>query len=307
MEPETAGDPMGGKRWVRSSLRRLSAALREAGYQACPMTVRRLLKEKDYSLKANRKCFTGPAHPDRDRQFRYLGRVERCFLAAGYPVISVDAKKKELIGNFKNPGRAWCRGVEEVNVHDFRQDALGRAVPYGIYDLAHNLGYVYVGTSAETSAFAVDAIVSWWQLEDRPTFAHEDKLLILSDAGGSDGCRFRLWKKQTQEQLADRLGIEVMVCHYPTGASKWNPIEHRLFSHISLNWAGKPLRSFETMLGYIRHTTTQTGLQVKAFLLDREYATGNKVSDKEMAALNLIRRGVCPRWNYIIKPRPACP
>ena len=193
------------------------------------MTVRRLLKERDYSLKANRKRLTGPAHPDRDRQFRYLERVKQHFLAAGYPVISVDAKKKELVGNFKNPGRTWCRGAEEVNVHDFRQDAVGRAVPYGIYDLAHNLGYVYVGTSAETAAFAVDALAAWWQLEDRPIFPYEDKLLILSDVGGSDGCRFRLWKKQIQEQLADRLGIEVMVCHYPTGASKWNPIEQRLF------------------------------------------------------------------------------
>ena len=307
MEPETAGDPMGGKRWVRSSLRRLSAALCKGGYQVCPMTVRRLLKQGNYSLKANRKRFTGAAHPDRDRQFCYIERVKKVFLAAGHPVISVDAKKKELIGNFKNSGRSWCRQADEVNVHDFRQDALGRAVPYGIYDLRHNLGYIYVGTSADTSEFAVEAITSWWEQEDRPTFPNEDKLLILSDAGGSDGCRFRLWKKQIQEQLADRLGIEVMVCHYPTGASKWNPIEHRLFSYISSNWAGKPLRSFETMLGYIRNTTTRTGLKVKAFLLDREYQTGIKVSDKEMATLNLARRSVCPRWNYIIKPHSVSP
>ena len=298
---------MGGKRWVRSSLRRLSAALCKEGYQACPMTVRRLLRQGNYSLKANRKRFTGPAHPDRDRQFRYIDRVKKVFLAAGHPVISVDAKKKELIGNFKNSGRSWCRQADEVNVHDFRQDALGRAVPYGIYDLRHNLGYVYVGTSADTSEFAVDAIASWWEQEDRPTFPNEGKLLILSDAGGSDGCRFRLWKKQIQEQLADRLGIEVMICHYPTGASKWNPIEHRLFSYISSNWAGKPLRSFETMLGYIRNTTTRTGLKVKAFLLDREYRTGIRVSDKEMATLTLARRSVCPQWNYIIKPHSTSP
>ena len=212
-------------------------------------------------------------------------------------MISVDTKKMELIGNFKNPGQAWCRQAEIVNVHDFRHDAEGRAVPYGIYDLTHNEGYVVVGTSVDTSEFAVDAIGMWWQDADRPSFPDESKLLILSDAGGSDGCRFRLWKKQLQEQLADRLGIEVMVCHYPTGASKWNPIEHRLFSHISLNWAGKPLRSFETMLAYVRGTTTETGLRVRAFLLDREYQRGIKVSNQEMKDLNLQRRAICPNWS----------
>jgi hypothetical protein len=305
VEDETAGDPMSGTKWVRSSLRRLSKALGQDGYQVGRMTVRRLLKKQDYSLKANRKEHTGPPHPDRDRQFRYIQRVKRLFLAAGHPVISVDTKKKELIGNFKNPGRAWCRQAEEVNVHDFRHDAVGRAAPYGIYDLRHNEGYVVVGTSADTSEFAVDAICLWWEDEDRPTFPDESKLLILSDAGGSDGYRFRLWKKQLQEQLADRLGIEVMVCHYPTGASKWNPIEHRLFSYISLNWTGKPLRSFETMLSYIRGTATEAGLKVKAFLLDQAYKTGIKVSNMEMKALNLQRRTVCPNWNYVIKPRGA--
>jgi hypothetical protein len=302
VEGETGGDPMSAKKWVRSNLRSLSKSLDKLGFPVGYVTVGRLLKELEYSLKANRKRFTGSPHPDRDRQFRYIERVKKLFLAAGHPIISVDAKKKELIGNFKNPGRTWCREAEEVNVYDFRGDALGQAIPYGIYDLQHNLGYVVVGTSADTSVFAVDAIAWWWELEDRPTFPDETKLLILSDAGGSDGCRFRLWKKQIQEQLAHRFGIEVMVCHYPTGASKWNPVEHRLFSYISLNWAGQPLRSFETMLGYIQSTTTETGLKVKAFLLDREYEKGIKVSDEEMAALNLYRRKVCPNWNYIIKP-----
>jgi hypothetical protein len=269
------------------------------------MTIRRLLKKQDYSLKANRKEFTGPPHPDRDRQFRYIRRVRQVFQAAGHPVISIDTKKKELIGNFKNPGQVWCRYAEKVNVHDFRHDALGRAAPYGIYDLTHNEGFVVVGTSADTSEFAVDAICLWWKDEDRPSFPDESKLLILADAGGSNGYRLRLWKKQLQEQLADRLGIEVMVCHYPTGASKWNPIEHRLFSYISLNWAGKPLRSFETMLSYIRGTTTEAGLKVKAFLLDRVYEKGIKISDKEMETLNLQRRRVCPNWNYVIKPSEA--
>ena len=307
MEDETAGDPMSDKKWVRSSLRRLSADLDKLGFYVGYVTVGRLLKKLEFSLKGNRKASTGPPHPDRDRQFRYIRRVKNLFAAAGHPIISVDTKKKELIGNFKNSGSVWCREAEEVNVHDFPGDAIGRSVPYGIYDPIHNLGYVAVGTSADTSEFAVDAICWWWELEDRPHFPDETKLLILSDAGGSDGCRFRLWKRQLQEQLADRLGIEVMVCHYPTGASKWNPIEHRLFSYISLNWAGQPLRSFEVMLNYIRGTTTKAGLKVKACLLDREYEKKIKVSDQEMEALNLHRRRVCPRWNYVIKPRLALP
>jgi hypothetical protein len=302
VEGETAGDPMSDKKWVRSSLRHLSRTLAEEGYEIGRMTVRRLLKKMGYSLKANRKERSGPSHPDRDRQFRYIGRVRKLFRANGHPIISVDAKKKELIGDFKNAGQSWCQQAEEVRVHDFRQDAVGRAVPYGIYDIVHNEGYVYVGTSADTSEFAVDAICRWWEDEDRPSFRDESKLLILSDAGGSDGCRYRLWKKLLQERLADCLGIEVMVCHYPTGCSKWNPIEHRLFSHISMNWAGKPLRTFEIMLGYIRGTTTQAGLKVKAFLVDQVYEKGIKVSTTEMNALNLEKRRVCPRWNYSIRP-----
>jgi len=298
---------MSDQKWVRSSLRQLSTALVKKGYQIGRMTVRRLLQQAGYSLQANRKQDSGPAHPDRDRQFRYIERVKRLFCANGHPVISVDAKKKELIGNFANAGQTWCQQAAAVNVHDFPDDAVGRAVPYGIYDLQHNEGYVYVGTSADTSEFAVDAIGLWWADENRSTFPDESKLLILADAGGSDGCHFRLWKRQLQAQLADRLGIDVMVCHYPTGASKWNPIEHRLFSYISLNWAGQPLRSFDTMLGYIRGTTTVAGLKVKAFLVDRVYETGIKVSDQEMKTLNLQRRRVCPTWNYVIRPRGASP
>jgi hypothetical protein len=307
VEDETAGDPMSDKKWVRSSLRQLSKALSRLGFDIGYVTVGRLLKDLGFSLKSNRKQSTGPPHPDRDRQFRYIARVKKLFVATGHPVISVDSKKKELIGNFKNRGRTWCREAEEVNVYDFPGNAVGKAVPYGIYDITHNLGYVAVGTSADTSEFAMDAICWWWELEDRPSFPDETRLLILSDAGGSDGCRFRLWKRQLQEELADQLGIEVMVCHYPTGASKWNPIEHRLFSYISLNWAGKPLRSFEAMLNYIRGTTTKAGLKVKAVLLDREYEKGIKISDQEMDALNLHRRRVCPRWNYVLKPRLAPP
>ena len=306
VEEETAGDPMSTKKWLRRSLRKLSQSLEDKGFAASSMTVRRLLREMDYSLKANCKENTA-SHPERDRQFRYIARVKRLFLEAGHPVISVDMKKKELIGDFKNAGQVWCQEAERVKTHDFRSDAIGLAAPYGIYDLLNNLGYVYVGTSVDTAELALDAIVWWWESEDRPSFPDEYKLLILCDAGGSNGYRPRLWKQQVQEQLADRLGIEVMICHYPTGASKWNPIEHRLFSFISLNWAGKPLRTFETLLGFIRNTVTETGLRVKAIVSPKVYQKGIKVSDKEMATLNLTRHSVCPQWNYIIRPRSASP
>lgn len=224
-------------------------------------------------------------------------------MAAGFPVISVDTKKKELVGNFKNEGRIWRSQTELVNSHDFPKVAKGKAAPYGIYDIKHNLGYVYVGISSDTAEFAVDAIVNWWQYEGRPHFDNEQKLLFLADAGGSNGYRPRLFQVQLQKCLVDQFGIEVMVCHYPTGVSKWNPIEHRLFSYISLNWAGEPLRSFETILGYIQDTTTETGLKVEAFLVEQEYQCGIKVLNSEMATLNLVRRKICPNWNYVIKPR----
>jgi hypothetical protein len=303
LETQTAGDPMSRQKWIRCSLRHLSHALAEQGHAVSHMTVRRLLQEQDYTLQSNRKELASKQHPDRDRQFRYIQRVRNLFRAAGHPIISVDTKKKELIGNFKNQGRAWRQQAEAVNVHDFRQDARGRAVPYGIYDIQHNLGYVHVGTSADTPEFAVDALVHWWQLPHRPHFADESKLLILADGGGSNGYRPRLWKKALQESLADAFQMDVMVCHYPTGASKWNPIEHRLFSYISINWAAQPLHSFDLMLRFIRDTTTTTGLAVEAYLSEQEYLAGSQVSDAEMAALNLQRRTVCPAWNYIISHR----
>ncbi len=257
------------------------------------------------SLKANVNRLSGPPHPDREQQFKYIQAQRETFLATGLPVISIDSKKKELIGNFKNGGRTWRREADAVNVHDFRQDALGRAVPYGIYDLKHNRGYVSVGNSADTPQFAVDSLGRWWEEEGRGGFPEANKILILADAGGSNGYRSRRWKQQLQEQLANRLGLEVTVCHYPTGASKWNPVEHRLFGPVSINWAGKPLRTFAAMLSYIRGTTTATGLKVKAFLLDQPYLKGMKVSDQEMKALNLERHDRCPQWNYTIKPQRA--
>jgi hypothetical protein len=301
---EIAGDPMSRKQWVRQSLRRLVKRLRELNYPVSRSTLRRLLRKLKYRLMANRADLLGPTHPDRDKQFRYIRRLKRLFLQAGYPVISVDTKKKELIGNFKNSGRTWRREPDQVNAHDFKQDSLGRAVPYGIYDLAHNQGYVYVGNSADTPEFAAYAIAQWWADPDRPRFAYEDKLLILADAGGSNNCHYWSWKYQVQSQLADQFGLEVIICHYPTGSSKWNPIEHRLFGQISTNWAGQPLRTFQAILGFIRDTTTDTGLTVKAFFVDRVFEKGLKISVQDRQSLNLVRRRVCPNWNYILKPRP---
>lgn len=302
--PETAGDSSSDQKWVRSSLRQLSRCLVEAKHPASPPTVGRLLKEQGYSLKANVKTKSGKDHPDRNKQFEYIETQKQAFRASGLPIISVDTKKKELIGDFKNAGRAWCQEPEHVNVHDFPQDAVGRAVPYGIYDLIHTRGCVYVGTSADTPQFAVDAIAAWWEKEGSAAFPEADQLLILADAGGSNGYRPRVWKQQLQEQLSDLCRLAVTVCHYPTHCSKWNPIDHRLFSHISINWAGKPLRTLDIMLAYIRGTTTTTGLTVKAFLLEGVYETGQRVSDAEMKRLNLERHTVCPDWNYTFRPRP---
>jgi hypothetical protein len=303
VEPETAGEPTNQQKWIRSSLRQLSHRLAQAGHPASPPTVSRLLKKRDYSLKANLKKEAGEDHPDRDNQFEYIQTQKQAFQDAGFPRISVDTKKKELIGNFRNAGQTWCREAEVVNVHDFPQDALGRAVPYGIYQLDVNRGSVYVGASADTPQSAVDVIASWWQDEGEDAFPDTDQLLILADGGGSNSYRSRVWKHQLQEQLSDRFGLQVTVCHYPTGCSKWNPIEHRLFSHISLNWVGKPLRTFDTMLAYIRGTTTTTGLTVKASLVEGVYEKGQRVSDAEMKTLNLERHEICPNWNYTLRPR----
>lgn len=306
LEEATAGNPMNQQKWLRGSLRHLRQQLQAQGFEISLMTLRRLLLAQGYSLQANRKE-ASQSSLQRDRQFRYIQRVKQLFINAGHPVISVDAKKRELIGNFKNSGRLWRQKAERVNSHDFPSQATVTAIPYGIYDLVHNLGYVYVGISASTPEFAVDAIHRWWQRQDRPHFADESKLLILCDSGGNNGYRLRNWKMQLQLSLVDSRQIEVMVCHYPKGASKWNPIEHRLFSFISLNWAGIPLRTLNTMVRLIRGTTTESGLKVKAAVIRRKYLKKIKVSDEEMANLNLVRRRIHPHWNYIIKPRNSPP
>lgn len=302
VEPETAGDPMSRQKWVRSSLRELSRRLRAAGHAASAPTVGRLLKGQGYALHVNAKRVeASAAHPERAAQFASISAQREAFGKAGQPIISVDTKKKELVGNFRNAGRAWGRKAEAVNVHDFPQDALGRAVPYGIYDLRDNCGTVYVGRSADTPRFAVEAIARWWVSEGRLRYPEAQHLLVLADAGGSNNCRARRWKQQLQ-QLCDRFQLAVTVCHYPTGCSKWNPIEHRLFGPISTNWAGRPLRTWETLLGYIRGTNTTTGLAVRAELAEGVYQTGETVSDAEMADLNLEHHATCPIWNYTLRP-----
>jgi hypothetical protein len=303
VEDQTAGCPSGQGKWVRASLRQLSRILTERGHPCSHVTVGRLLRQHGYALRANVKRFSGPPHPDRDRQFRYIERLKRRSLRARRPVISVDAKKKELSGAFKKGGRVWCRQAEEVNAHDFRQDAWARAVPYGVYALNHNRGHVGVGLWADTAEFAVDTIARWWQTEGRIDFPEADQLLILADAGGSNGCRSRLWKQCLQERVADRFGLTVTVCHYPRGASKYNPVEHRLFSFISSNWAGRPLRSLAVLLGYIRGTRTAGGLCVTAWPNRKRYRTKVKVTDEQMEAMRLRRHKTCPSWNYTIKPK----
>jgi hypothetical protein len=302
--PETAGDPQSEQKGGRSSLRHLSARLRASGHPASPPTVGRLLRTRDYALPVNaKKREASAAHPQRNAPFEYIAAQRAAFSAAGWPIVSVDTKRKELIGDFRNAGRSWSREAEAVNVHDFPQDALGRAVPYGIYDLSRTRGLVCVGQSGDTPRFAVAAVARWWTEEGDAAYADADHLLILADSGGSNGWQPRRWKQQLQEQLSDQFGLTVTVCHYPTGCSKWNPIEHRLFGPISTNWAGRPLRTWETLLSYIRGTQTRTGLTVQAYLDAQQYPTGETVADAEMATLRLESHAVCPRWNYTLRPR----
>lgn len=291
------------RKFVRRSLRNLSKDLQHHGHRASHTTVGKLLREENYSPKANQKRYASSRHPDRDRQFRYIAKLKAAFLAAGLPVVSIDSKKKELIGNFKNSGQTWCREGEAVNTHDFKQDASAQATPCGLYIVNQNRGYVQIGLSANTPEFAVATVASWWGTDGRRDFPKAEQLLILADCGGSNGCRPRLWKARLQTELANRFGLKVTVCHYPTGASHYNPIEHRLFGPISNNWAGTPLRTLPLMLACIRGTHTETGLQVKASLNRKRYRTKIKVSDQEMRSLNLKHHKVCPNWNYTIKPR----
>ncbi len=290
-------------RWLNVRLRTLQARLAEKAHSVSLPVISRLLKKHDYRLRVNSKQREGSSPAERDVQFQYLTDRRQAFVQAGQPVLSIDTKKKELIGDFKNAGRAWRKEAEEVNLHDFPSQAQGRAVPYGLYDIVHNCGTLYVGQSADTAAFAVDNIAHWCQHEMPERFPAASALLIHADCGGSNGNRCKLFKQQLQEKVADSFGLEVTVCHYPTGCSKWNPIEHRLFSEISKSWAGCPLRSFEQMLAYLRDTDTQTGLSVQAHRVLQDYPKGVEVSEEQMAALDLTHHAVCPQWNYTLRPR----
>ncbi len=273
-------------------------------HRACPTTIGRLLRANGYGLRGHRKRLTGKAHADRDAQFRYIAEQRREFVGAHNPRISIDAKKRELVGTFKNPGRRWCRQATDVNAHDFPTDAAAHAIPYGVYDPELNRGHVCVGTSGNTADLAADAVRDWWRQKGRWQYPDAAALLIEADGGGSNGSRSRVFKKRLQE-FADETGLAVTVCHYPPGASKWNPIEHRLFSQISATWAGTVLATLAVLVGLIRRTTTATGLKVTARVMPKDYPTGRKVTAAEFKAIKLTRHDTCPQWNYTIHPRAA--
>ena len=293
---------MRAAKYARRSLRTLSGELAELGHAAGPDTVAALLRELGYRLRVNVKRFSGPYHPDRDTPFTFIEGLVVAFREEGLPILSVETKKMELVGNFASAGATWRLEADEVNAHDFLTDALYRAVPYGLYDVLANKGYVLVGTSSDTPAFAVDAIVRWWLRCGCKRYRGAEGLLILADSGGSNGCRPRLWKHRLQFLLADPYGLDVTVCHYPRGASKWNPVEHRLFSQLSRNWSGVPLRSPGLMLSLIRGTVTAPGLTVTAEWTEQKYQRGVAVTDAQMEDLNIEHHDLCPQWNYTIKP-----
>ena len=304
VEPATRGDPQSPMLWTSKSLRKLSEGLGRMGHTIGRTLVSKLLHQLDYSLQANRKTREGSNHIDRDAQFHYINDRVKEALASGNPAISVDTKKKELVGDFKNAGREWRPkgSPEEVRVHDFVIPELGRAVPYGIYDIAGNTGWVSVGIDHDTAAFATNAIRSWWQLMGRERYPEAKSLLITADGGGSNGSRVRLWKLELQK-LADELDIPISVCHLPPGTSKWNKIEHRLFSFITSNWRGKPLISHQVIVQLIGATTTKNGLKVRCQLDPMTYPAGIKVSDDELAAVNITRHEFHGEWNYTISPK----
>jgi transposase len=308
LESTTRGDPEAALRWTCKSVRQLTAELRRMDHEVSHQVVADLLHELGYSLQANRKTKEGASHPDRNAQFEHLNGKVKWSLGRHQPVISVDTKKKELVGDFKNGGRELRpKGQPEpVRVHDFVDPDLGRATPYGIYDVGRNSGWVSVGMDHDTAEFAVETIRRWWRSMGRPVYPEATRLLITADAGGSNGSRLRLWKIELQK-LADETGLRIAVCHFPPGTSKWNKIEHRLFSYISQNWRGKPLRSFQTIVNLIAATATTTGLKVHAELNTEAYPAGIKVSDEELAQVKIRRDKFHGDWNYEIQPRKLTP
>ena len=306
VEETTAGDPMSPLKWTSKSTRTLAEELTRGGHPVSSVTVGRCLVEMGYTLQGNVKTREGPQHPNRDAQFRYLNRQVKAFGRSGDPVISVDTKKKELVGAFKNGGRRWLpQGkADEVLVHDFPHLGEGKAIPYGAYDIARNRAVVSVGVTHDTAEFAVESIRRWWRLDGRKHYRGAQRLLICADSGGSNGNRPRGWKVHLQK-LSDEIGIAITVCHYPPGTSKWNKIEHRLFSFISLNWKGKPLINYETVVDLIGGTRTRAGLKVKAVLDINEYETGVELSAQDMDQLQLARHKTHPDWNYTLSPHIA--
>ena len=306
VDPVTRGDPESPLRWTCKSVRRLAEELQHEGHAVSYQTVAELLHALDYSLQANQKTLEGSQHADRDEQFEYINRKAQRYLKHGQPVISVDTKKKELVGDFKNAGREWeLKGQpEEVRVHDFeiREPDKGKVAPYGVYDLGRNVGWVSVGVDHDTAAFAVESIRRWWRWMGSHSYPQAKRLLITADSGGSNGARVRLWKWELQK-LASETGLEISVCHFPPGTSKWNKIEHRLFSFISQNWRGKPLISHEVIIDLIAATNTATGLAVKSKLDTNIYPAGLKVSDQQMAELQLRRDKFHGDWNYSLLPK----
>jgi hypothetical protein len=303
IEPETRGDPESPLRWICKSTRTLAAQLTGQKHPVSHEKVAQLLRDQNYSLQSNRKTEEGADHPDRDAQFRHINAQVKRALATGMPVISVDTKKKELLGNYDNSGKQWLPAKKplKVNGHDFPSPDVPRAYPYGIYDLARNTGFVNVGTDHDTGAFAVASIRGWWRREGRSLYSQARVLLITADGGGSNGSRLRLWKLELQK-FADETGLSISVCHFPPGTSKWNKVEHRLFSFISSNWRGEPLLDYETIVNLIARTTTAKGLQVICRLDRRKYPTGRKVTDEDIKRVNLKRNTFHGDWNYIIHP-----
>ncbi len=294
---------MTGLRWSRRTTATIAEELLALGISVSPNTVARLLDQMGYSLRVNRKQISTHSSPGRNLQFAYLAELRDRFQRRHLPIVSVDTKKRELVGNFKNPGQRWECRPRHVLDHDFRTDSIGVAISYGVYDVTENRGAFVVGVSHDTPAFAAHAIAHWWRQEGSRRYSGSRKLLILADTGGSNGCRCHAWKTELQSQLANSFALAVTVAHYPTGASKWNPIEHRLFSEVSRNWAGEPLDSYQKILNFARTTRTQTGLQVTAYLDRRYYPCGLKPSPDQLASLRLQHHDTLPEWNYTINPQ----
>lgn len=296
---------MTGLKWTRKATRKISEELGRAGLLISRTTVARLLNKLEYRLRVNHKKIAGKSHPQRNTQFEYIAAQRRHCGDRAIPLISIDTKKKEVVGLFKNAGTLWCRHPRAVRDHDFRSEGIGMAIPYGIYDIGANRGAVFVGKSHDTADFALDSIAAWWRTEGRIRYPSATQLFILADNGGSNGSTHHAWRYALQRKLADPFGLTLTVCHYPPATSKWNPIEHRLFAQISRNWAGEPLTSYETIVNFISTTTTVHGLRVTATISDGDYPTGVKIAKCEMAQLSIKPHDVCPQWNYTIFPRPS--